>query len=155
MTTVRDKIDQEADAALEEVWRLKQLKAHLEAECPTLLDLEVDGYLAITATVGWDGTIGGNVYVSGENLAPELGVRLLDLSLLDHIEKGESYAHDMRAEFPVTARVGVSMVRPAATKPCRKFEVVRKVKPTVIEVCGEVDESRYEVIREVLDEVTG
>ena len=145
---IRDKLDQETDNLLEEVWRLKRFKSHIEATCPELLDLEAEGYMNINA-YGSDNDIHGDVYVGADEGGDiQLGTQLLALSSQDSIVKRNAFSKRMNAAFHIDDRVQVVLSR-KHLHPCRKVKVRDKREHT-IEVCGEVDTDRYEIV-EVLD----
>jgi hypothetical protein len=144
MATIRKKIEERADNLLDQVFRLKQLKQRMEESAPDLLDLEMEGWITVSAY-----THGGHISVApGEDQDRDLPVRLLDMVDEDRVIKTETFSGGRRATFRFDGRIDVAVDRPNTT-PCHEYKV-RDKQVRTISVCGPVDTERYEILEELL-----
>jgi hypothetical protein len=151
--TIRSSIQEEADAHLDRYAQLMKTLGSLDAQCPEVLDFELPGYTYVGTSL-WSSQSIVSVCLNDGPHGP-LSVRLLEASGLDSVNK-EPTANErsMLSEYPMDAEgtLVVKVTHPAVRPPCHKVRVIQKVRPQVIEVCGDVDEKRYEVLEYIEEE---
>ena len=151
---LQQEIRSRASNALEEAKNMHVLERRIAAQCPQLLEAELEATVYVSS---WCNSGSVSIYLNGPDAHLNLGVRVLDWLGLDLAEKEKS-GNNMRTTFKADG-FDVDVLRPITDEQkqnCHQVRVETMPKERTIEVCGDVSTEALEkqgyVLLEVLEE---